>query len=1005
MVEAVSLLARVGRRGRREGGEWDSWLRTPGAKAYHEAIATCFHKGQHADVVRLYEELQQQAPDASDVTSDVISDGDVTSEAPDASDAISRALTVRALAAQGDGRRALELLQGVQSHVDSLAAQAAAGDAVGTSASAPHTPHTPPTPTSTRAAGVHAELRAAVDATMEACEAAADWKAAVGLLAVAGAVSSGGRGHGAGQAAADAVGRPEVLGGERLRALAMRACTQASQWAAAIKVFERAQAVCVPSAQEWRQALTSYAAVGEWDKWRRAATAMAAMDAKGLHADTDAFVNAATACVRSEAWTSLGEVMGVVNEIAHEIARDQGSLLLSATACGALRACESAAAVDAVLAATAVADGISADGCDAVAQMWQVRSDPPPPRLEAGEGRAPWWFHPHAQRRRLLAAALTAYASAAEWQRVCGLVGSARAASLRPRLVDASYALALASRASQWEVVLQIYAAATERGRPAAAAAAAALGSKPAKAVAASAPSRHRRALSSHLTALKACRHLGAWQRAVGILGTAAVLYTRRSATRLASLLAPTTPATALLLPSPGRAAETSEVDAFRTSALNVAMSACLSHETGDGEPLPAALDAALDLLQCAEEEGIADGCTYGAGMQALVLQGRLEEAVGLHDRAVGRRISLNLIETNIAIGAAARCGRMRAALAILRAAPRRDVGTYDAVLPELVRSGSHAVALRLFEEMTMAGERGRSRADLAPISRRCPPSRARASPASGCIASGCTPPPPPSAPDSTVADCASPLRVLGRRRRRARAGGAPLQDRHRRMRDARPRRARRRAAAGHAGPGAHVHARRGGRDARMQPSGVTGGGPRHLRSGALRDSSRPPPDRREIGLAGPRRERRLVHLPLQRGARRLSTAQRCAGVPRAGDEHGAAPWDPPRRVLVHHGHDRLPHIGALRSGRRGAARRRDARIERARAVDLVRRPPRGADSKLHHRGRVEARLARRRPALGGRRADLGASPQLAAACDALAGAARLAGEGRAFPSPLRGVE
>jgi hypothetical protein len=72
--------------------------------------------------------------------------------------------------------------------------------------------------------------------------------------------------------------------------------------------------------------------------------------------------------------------------------------------------------------------------------------------------------------------------------------------------------------------------------------------------------------------------------------------------------------------------------------------------------------------------------------MHALVLAGRRARAVELYDRANTRGLKLGLVPTNVALGAAARCGQF-----VLRRGPTHDVPRL-AWLPLLARSRFNSV-------------------------------------------------------------------------------------------------------------------------------------------------------------------------------------------------------------------------------------------------------------------------------------------------------------------------
>jgi len=100
----------------------------------------------------------------------------------------------------------------------------------------------------------------------------------------------------------------------------------------------------------------------------------------------------------------------------------------------------------------------------------------------------------------------------------------------------------------------------------------------------------------------------------------------------------------------------------------------------------------------------------YGTAMTACVRRGEHARAWRLAQRARAGGVQLNALECNIALGAAGRCGDLDGALGLLSdmrtatdPACRPDVGSYDALLVQLIRAGRNAEVLEAFDELQAA--------------------------------------------------------------------------------------------------------------------------------------------------------------------------------------------------------------------------------------------------------------------------------------------------------------
>ena len=200
--------------------------------------------------------------------------------------------------------------------------------------------------------------------------------------------------------------------------------------------------------------------------------------------------------------------------------------------------------------------------------------------------------------------------------------------------------------------------------------------------VAPGAQSASRANVAAHLTALKACRMLGAWQHAIGILG---VLAASARAPWLSQLQQLATSAAADF----SAAAETANDgangganggahrpppvfdmvvrettprasfdDAFHEMAVSHAMGACVRPRDASGQPSAAALDAAHALLSMLEQHGLARAAHYGVCMHALVLRGQPGSAFELYHHARRQGVTFGVIESNVALSAAARADK-----------------------------------------------------------------------------------------------------------------------------------------------------------------------------------------------------------------------------------------------------------------------------------------------------------------------------------------------------------
>jgi pentatricopeptide repeat protein len=226
--------------------------------------------------------------------------------------------------------------------------------------------------------------------------------------------------------------------------------------------------------------------------------------------------------------------------------------------------------------------------------------------------------------------------------------------------------------------------------------------------------------VAAHLTALKACRMLGAWQHAIGILG---VLAASARAPWLSQLQQLATSAaadfSAAAEPANGGAHRPPPVfdtvvrettprasfdNAFHEMAVSHAMGACVRHRDASGQPSAAALEAAQALLSMLEQHGLVRAAHYGACMHALVLRGQPGSAFELYQHARRQGVTFGVIESNVALSAAARSGRLSEAVQLLVEMADPDVGSYDAVLARLVSTARHQDALALFERMLASG-------------------------------------------------------------------------------------------------------------------------------------------------------------------------------------------------------------------------------------------------------------------------------------------------------------
>jgi hypothetical protein len=339
----------------------------------------------------------------------------------------------------------------------------------------------------------------------------------------------------------------------------------------------------------------------------------------------------------------------------------------------------------------------------------------------------------------VVGSAIAAHAGCGSWARVGELVALVRREHIALEGPRVQAALARATKAKQWVIVLELLrvpcvAAAGGRAAGAATASAGATAAQgdgvAAAAIDGGAPFRWSRL--SMTTALKACHQLGEWRQAVALLcelqphaerdGAAAAGKAAGAGGGAAAAEAMAELRRQADAVDGGGGGDGGGGDGDGTSGGGVArvlcgevgldpgcfayaMNACLtSREAGALEV------AAGPLLAAAEAAGCADGAVYGTAMTACVRRGERARAWGLARRARAAGVQLNALACNIALGAAARCGELDGALSLLgemRSAVDTacwpDVGSYDALLPRLAGAGRHAEVLEAFDELQAA--------------------------------------------------------------------------------------------------------------------------------------------------------------------------------------------------------------------------------------------------------------------------------------------------------------
>ena len=309
---------------------------------------------------------------------------------------------------------------------------------------------------------------------------------------------------------------------------------------------------------------------------------------------------------------------------------------------------------------------------------------------------------------REISSALAAYAARGGWYDAASLLARARSRGEPLEGAAVQRAIALCARGGEWRLLLKLFDA------PCAAAASAVAPAAAAAATHSAGGGGGEWVWSSRTwyTALKASKRLGDWRAGRSLLQ-------RFDATAAA--------AAAEGDDGGGGGGDAASLDA---GAFQVVMATCLA--SGD----PAALRCAREeLMPQAEARGLGRGDVYGAAMQASVVLGDPDAAWALHRRAREKGVPLFAPELNIALGAGARCGKLRDALALLDemraardggggalaggggraaaggglsggglAAP--DVGSYDAVLKPLMMERRDDEMLRRFEQMGAEGLR-----------------------------------------------------------------------------------------------------------------------------------------------------------------------------------------------------------------------------------------------------------------------------------------------------------
>ena len=684
----------------------------PRTAAFNEAMRACVAAEQWREAVRLHARM---------VEGGVRADGTTL------------ALAVEAHGALGEWRAAATLLEQIAAagyRPPAATLQPALKAALGACRAAKqwrialeilegHADRAPSPPVGQQATAIETEAEVGAEAEAKAAAKAAKAEAAELLVVESGVGGVGGGGGGDGLAH----GRTHGSGGAgELRGLAMDACVAAGEWQRALELFDSLGASgLVPGQAEWHAALHAFAVGGCWE---RALHALPSMERAGVFVDHTALGHVAAACASGRRWAELRRLLEVAGRLAPQSFAGGAAETARALLCAALRSCASSEDVDAAMAAAAEVLALGGDGAGAAVEL-----EAEAVMAAVAEGAAEVAAAAFAARRVVVAqelggavvgSAIAAHAACGSWARVGELVALVRREQIALEGPRVQVALARATSAKQWELVLELLrlpCVAAGGGR--AAGAAAGVDGVAAAAVDGGGVPFQWSRLSMY-TALKACHQLGEWRQAVALLCELQPQAERDSAAAGGAGGAAAAEAMAELRrqadAANGGGNGTSGGDGTGGGVARVlcgevgldpgcfayAMNACLtSREAGALEV------AAGPLLAAAEAAGCADGAVYGTAMTACVRRGERARAWDLARRARAAGVQLNALECNIALGAAARCGELDGALSLLgemrRAADpacRPDVGSYDALLPRLADAGRHAEVLEAFDEL-----------------------------------------------------------------------------------------------------------------------------------------------------------------------------------------------------------------------------------------------------------------------------------------------------------------
>eukprot|EP00900_Chrysochromulina_parva_P022067 jgi/Chrpa1/4494/Chrysochromulina_OHIO_Genome00018008-RA len=219
------------------------------------------------------------------------------------------------------------------------------------------------------------------------------------------------------------------------------------------------------------------------------------------------------------------------------------------------------------------------------------------------------------------------------------------------------------------------------------------------------------------LALLSACADASSWDMALRVLEETSTALNRPPTAAAATTAATATTAAASMGAVAGAGMGDAAAKVETATAAAAALASVQHGSSGSGELRALAMRAcnnagrwqyALRLFDAVRRTGAVPGATeWQEAMHSFAAGGLGQRAaVGLNvmARAGIGGVTFGVIESNVALSAAARSGRLSEAVQLLVEMADPDVGSYDAVLARLVSTARHQDALALFERMLASG-------------------------------------------------------------------------------------------------------------------------------------------------------------------------------------------------------------------------------------------------------------------------------------------------------------